>query len=97
LREEGSESGAEPGFSAEPACDDSFAGSECGEALDEALRKLPAAQRVPLVLFHFESLSYEEIAANLGVSLGTVKTDIFRAREALRKRLQPAFRGHGMT
>jgi len=40
------------------------------------------------VLFHFEDLAYEEIAAKLGVSLGKVKTDIFRGREALRRQLQ---------
>lgn len=56
--------------------------------LEEALQKLPAAQRVPLVLFHFESQSYEEIAGRLGASLSKVKTDIFRGREALRRRLQ---------
>ena len=55
--------------------------------LEEALRKLPSSQRVPLVLFHFENLSYEEIAAKLRISLSKVKTDIFRGREALRKRL----------
>ncbi|MBI3418240.1 MAG: RNA polymerase sigma factor [Verrucomicrobia bacterium] len=58
------------------------------QLLEKALQKLPAAQRVPLVLFHFEELGYEEIAARLGVSLGKVKTDIFRAREALRKKLK---------
>lgn len=61
---------------------------ERSEFLDAALQKLPAAQRVPLVLFHLEGFSYEEIAAKLGVSLGKVKTDIFRGREALRKILQ---------
>ena len=55
--------------------------------LETALRKLPAAQRVPLVLYHFEELSYEEIAAQLGVSLGKVKTDIHRGRAALRRKL----------
>ena len=56
--------------------------------LEQALKNLPASQRVPLVLFHFENLRYEEIAEKLGVSLSKVKTDIFRAREALRKRLK---------
>jgi RNA polymerase sigma-70 factor (ECF subfamily) len=55
--------------------------------LEQALQKLPTPQRVPLVLFHFESLSYEEIAAKLGISLSKVKTDIFRGREALRRKL----------
>ena len=57
------------------------------ELVEQALRKLPSAQRVPLVLFHFENLSYEEIATSLGVSLSKVKTDIFRAREKLRRNL----------
>jgi RNA polymerase sigma-70 factor (ECF subfamily) len=58
------------------------------QVVEGALQKLPPAQRVPLVLFHLEGLSYEEIAAKLNVSLGKVKTDIFRAREAMRKRLR---------
>jgi RNA polymerase sigma-70 factor (ECF subfamily) len=57
--------------------------------VEQALRQLPRAQRVPLVLFHLEDMKYEEIAAKLGVTLGKVKTDIFRAREALRKKLGP--------
>jgi RNA polymerase sigma-70 factor (ECF subfamily) len=56
--------------------------------LEEALRQLPAHQRVPLVLFHLEDMSYQEIADALGVSIGKVKTDIHRGREALRKRLK---------
>ena len=42
---------------------------------------------MPLVLYHLEGLRYEEIAEKLGVSLGKVKTDISRGREALRKKL----------
>lgn len=57
--------------------------------VERALQKLPDGQRVPLVLFHLEGLSYEEIAEKLQISLGKVKTDIFRGREALRKRLRP--------
>jgi RNA polymerase sigma-70 factor (ECF subfamily) len=57
------------------------------EALERAVRALPDQQRVPLVLFHFEEASYQEIADALGVSLGKVKTDIYRGREALRRLL----------
>jgi RNA polymerase sigma-70 factor (ECF subfamily) len=57
------------------------------EQLEEALRSLPDHQRVPLVLFHFEDHSYQDIADTLGVSVGKVKTDIHRGREALRKLL----------
>ena len=53
--------------------------------VETALKALPDRQRLPLVLYHFEELSYEEIAAQLGVSLAKVKTDIFRARAALAK------------
>ena len=56
--------------------------------VEQALQELAPAQRVPLVLYHLEGFSYEEIAAKLDVSLGKVKTDIFRGREALRKKLQ---------
>jgi len=55
--------------------------------LEAALHRLPDAQRVPLVLYHFEELSYEEIAGRLEVSLSKVKTDIHRARIALRKKI----------
>ena len=62
--------------------------AEQREQLERALRALPDHQRVPLVLFHFEELNYQEIAEALGASLGKVKTDIHRGREAL-KRLLP--------
>jgi RNA polymerase sigma-70 factor (ECF subfamily) len=58
------------------------------EHLERALQRLPDAQRVPLVLFHFDNISYQGIADMLGVSLGKVKTDIHRGREALRKHLR---------
>ena len=62
--------------------------AELNEALERALRALPDHQRVPLVLFHFDELTYQEIADALGASLGKIKTDIHRGREAL-KRLLP--------
>jgi RNA polymerase sigma-70 factor, ECF subfamily len=62
--------------------------AELREELERALRALPDHQRVPLVLFHFEDMDYQQIADTLGASLGKVKTDIHRGREAL-KRLLP--------
>ena len=56
--------------------------------LERALRRLPDHQRVPLVLFHFEELSYQAIAETLDVSLSKVKTDIHRGREALRQHIE---------
>ena len=58
------------------------------EIVEDAIEKLPTDQRVALVLYHFEDLDYLEIAKQLGVSLGKVKTDIHRARAALKKKLQ---------
>jgi RNA polymerase sigma-70 factor (ECF subfamily) len=62
--------------------------AELREQLERALRVLPDHQRVPLVLFHFEQASYQEIAEALGVSIGKVKTDIHRGREALKPLLR---------
>jgi RNA polymerase sigma-70 factor (ECF subfamily) len=59
--------------------------------VEAALQRLPDAQRVPLVLYHLEGMRYEDIATRLRISLGKVKTDIFRGREALRKRLSLEF------
>jgi RNA polymerase sigma-70 factor (ECF subfamily) len=61
--------------------------------IDDALRRLPDHQRLPLVLYHFENLSYEEIAGRLRVSLAKIKTDIRRARAAM----LPLLQSQGMT
>ena len=58
------------------------------ERVEHALRQLPAHQRVPLVLFHFEEASYDDIARALRISVSKVKSDIHRGREALRKHLE---------
>ena len=62
--------------------------------VERALEKLPEHQRVPLVLFHFEDMPYDDIAKRLGVSLSKVKTDILRGREALAKALQQSGASH---
>jgi RNA polymerase sigma-70 factor (ECF subfamily) len=74
-----------------PAADDThetLTAADRRALVEQALQSLPAPQRVPLVLHHFENLRYEEIAEKLGVSLAKVKTDIFRGREALRRKLR---------
>lgn len=64
------------------------------EWVERALDELPQHQRVPLVLYHFEDMPYDEIAKKLGVSLPKVKTDILRARAALAKVLQRGATAH---
>ena len=73
--------------SADPAPFDRLERAATTAALEAAVRALPDHQRVPLVLFHFEGASYQSIADTLGVSIGKVKTDIHRGREALRNLL----------
>ncbi len=51
--------------------------------IEQALRQLPEHQRVPLVLFHFEDMPYQDIATRLGHSLAKIKTDILRGRLAM--------------
>lgn len=84
--------GGERNFAAELPAPDTHAAdvdaADQREILESALQKLPPAQRIPLVLYHFEDLNYEEIAEKLKVSLGKVKTDIHRGREALRRKLE---------
>jgi len=70
------------------APDTFFSSVDSGERrewIERALEKLPDHQRVPLVLYHFEDMPYEDIAKKTGVSLSKVKTDILRGREALAK------------
>ena len=57
--------------------------------LGQALDGLPAEQRAVFVLRTQEELSYKEIAAELGISEGTVMSRLFRARERLRAALAP--------
>jgi RNA polymerase sigma-70 factor (ECF subfamily) len=83
------EGGEEDGTPVEFAApDEFFTEMQQGERrawIEKALDELPQNQRVPLVLFHFEDMPYDEIARRLGVSLAKVKTDILRGRSALAK------------
>lgn len=58
-------------------------------ALERALMRLPERQRIAIVLFDVEGYPHAEIADLLGVPQGTVRSDVFHARRALRAALQP--------
>jgi RNA polymerase sigma-70 factor (ECF subfamily) len=60
---------------------------EAQSLLEEGLAAINPVFRAALVLREVEDMSYEEIAAILEVSMGTVKSRIMRGREALRKYL----------
>lgn len=64
------------------------------ERIERALRRLPDHQRVPLVLFHFDDMSYQAIADLLRVSVPKVKSDIHRGRQALKQELSVPYGSH---
>ncbi|MBI1389905.1 MAG: sigma-70 family RNA polymerase sigma factor [bacterium] len=61
--------------------------SEREEVILNAVQQLPDKYRAILILRHFEDLSYEEIAQSLELPLGTVTTQLHRARNMLAERL----------
>lgn len=71
---------------AEPALDDR---SETALWVREALKELAPTEREILMLREFEQLSYAEISDLLRLPVNTVRSRLFRARMALRERLEP--------
>ena len=63
---------------------------ELAEQIRTALDGLPFDQKTALVLREIDGLSYEEIGFSLGVAVGTVKSRLARAREAVRAQLRDA-------
>lgn len=64
-------------------------GSLRSALLADAIAGLPETHRLMIVMYHVEMLGYEEIAAALGVPVGTVKSRLNRARLALKELLAP--------
>ncbi len=63
--------------------------AELRERLTEALARLPERRRVALMMFDAEGYSHAEIAEVLGVPEGTVRSDVFHARRAMRALMHP--------
>jgi RNA polymerase sigma-70 factor (ECF subfamily) len=70
------------------AADDAIERAQTRQALERAVATLPPNYREVVHLFHVEQLSYKEIAAALGIPMGTVMTWLHRARAQLRKQLE---------
>ncbi len=62
---------------------------QVAEAVNRAIERLPEDLRTAIVLRELEGLSYEEIAASMNCPIGTVRSRIFRAREAVAEELRP--------
>ncbi len=80
-------------LSAVALADDSYepsreaAKAEQAELVRDAIESLPARQRATLVLAYYQQLSYPKVAEVLGCSLGTVKTQMYRALRTLAQKL----------
>ena len=66
---------------------------EIRSTVNAAIDALPEDLRTAIVLRELEGLSYEEIAAAMDCPVGTVRSRIFRAREAIDRRLRDVFEG----
>lgn len=62
---------------------------EIAQTVQRALDDLPEDLRTAIVLRELEGMSYEEIATAMACPIGTVRSRIFRARDAIDKRLRP--------
>ena len=62
---------------------------EIADNVQAALDALPVDLRTAIILRELDGMSYEEIAAAMECPIGTVRSRIFRAREAIDKRLRP--------
>lgn len=70
---------------------------ELHAAVNRAIRNLPEELRSALTLREFDGLSYEEIAEVMECPIGTVRSRIFRAREAVDQEIAPLLDQHGLA
>jgi RNA polymerase sigma-70 factor (ECF subfamily) len=69
--------------------EDELIGKEIASTVNKAMDALPADLRTAITLREIEGLSYEEIASVMNCPIGTVRSRIFRAREAIALELRP--------
>jgi RNA polymerase sigma-70 factor, ECF subfamily len=62
---------------------------EVERAVAETVEALPEELRMAITLREVDGLSYEEIAETMGCPIGTVRSRIFRARDAIDQKLRP--------
>ena len=91
---EDAESFDEGGMLSESASPEALAmGGELAEVVEFALNALPDELKAALMLREFDGLSYDDIADVLGCPVGTVRSRIFRAREAIDQRVKEQISG----
>ncbi|MDP1704604.1 MAG: RNA polymerase sigma factor RpoE, partial [Sulfurimicrobium sp.] len=67
---------------------------QIGQTVNSAMAALPEELRTAITLREIEGLSYEEIAGVMNCPIGTVRSRIFRAREAVAEKLRPLLDTH---
>lgn len=72
-----------------------LAAKEIGAVVNAAMESLPPDLREAVILREIEGLSYEEIAEAMNCPIGTVRSRIFRAREAVSARIRPLLERQG--
>ena len=72
-----------------------LAGLQIAEAVNNAVGKLPEELSTAVILREMDGLSYEEIAEVMNCPIGTVRSRIFRAREAIAQELRPLLNTQG--
>lgn len=60
--------------------------------VDKAVDSLPKNQRVAVILNHYEGLSYREISGIMGLSVSSVRSLLYRAKQRLQKKLASSFK-----
>ena len=71
------------------AADRQFSDLELRDRLEKAIARLPAQQRLLVAAHYLQGVQYEDLADALRIPLGTVKTQLYRAKQQLRKLLEP--------
>lgn len=79
--------GGEPALD-EPLIDQVLEERELNTMVSEAVDALPAHQRSVVALYYIEEMTYEQVAEVMDLPLGTVKTNLFRARKRLKECVQ---------
>lgn len=71
------------------AADRQFGDLELKDRLEKAIAQLPAQQRLLVAAHYLKGVQYEDLAEALKLPLGTVKTQLYRAKQQLRRLLEP--------
>jgi len=83
------EAGHDDRFGTAPSSEEEVMAHQLFERIDAEVAALPDAQRRALLMREVDGLDYKSIAAALGQPVNTVKSHIFRARDAIAHRVRP--------